>query len=217
MIRSSGSKQSLEKGTIMSTNLKSLSTIIGQMEQLNQIGTTLSDLGYCVPKNSRPIQLKPPKVLKNAVKESTMCLLLAIKQNKVDEYVATESKALQYLNLLRGTLLHCQQLMLPADPKYIGTAIEMCASTFGCDVPNELGLKMYGQILAKYPQCIIEEYTLELIKTYKYRRLPVPADFLAIYEPPYEHGMLFIENTYLKTKRFANIVQECYKIDMKGV
>jgi len=146
-----------------------------------------------------------------------MSLLLAIKQNKVDEYVATESKAISNLNLLRGTLLHCQKLMLPADPKYIGTAIEMCASTFGCDVPNELGLKMYGKILAKYPQCIIEEYTLELIKNYKYRRLPVPADFLAIYEPPYEHGMLFIENTYLKTKRFANVVQECYKIDTKGV
>ena len=107
--------------------------------------------------------------------------------------------------------------MLTADPKYIGTAIEMCASTFGCDVPNELGLKIYKDIFAKYPQCIIEEYTIELIKTYKYRRLPVPADFLAIYEPPYEHGMLFIENTYLKTKKFANIVQKCYKLNTKGV
>ena len=36
--------------------------------------------------------------------------------------------------------------MLPADPKYIGTAIEMCASTFGCDVPNELGLKIQRYI-----------------------------------------------------------------------
>jgi len=146
-----------------------------------------------------------------------MSLLLAIKENKVDEYVATEQDAMKYLNLLRASLLSCQKLMLPADPKYIGTAIEMCASTFGCDVPNELGLKIYKDILAKYPQCIIEEYTIELIKTYKYRRLPVPADFLNIYEPPYEHGMLFIENTYLKTKKFANIVQKCYKIDTKGV
>jgi len=146
-----------------------------------------------------------------------MSLLSAIKESQVDEYISTENKAVQYLDRLRRTLKICQHMMLPADPKYIGTAIEMCASTFGCDVPNELGLKMYGQILAKYPQCVIEEYTLELIKTYKYRRLPVPADFLAIYEPPYEHGMLFIENTYLKTRRFANIVQECYKIDTKGV
>ena len=146
-----------------------------------------------------------------------MSLLLAIKQNKVDEYVATEDDAVKSLHLLNETLRDCKKLMLPADPKYIGTAIEMCASTFGCDVPNELGLKIYKDILAKYPQCIIEEYTIELIKTYKYRRLPVPADFLAIYEPPYEHGMLFIENTYLKTKKFANIVQKCYKINTKGV
>ena len=80
-----------------------------------------------------------------------MSLLLAIKENKVDEYVATENKAVQYLDRLRRTLNICQHMMLPADPKYIGTAIEMCASTFGCDVPNELGLKMYGNILAKYP------------------------------------------------------------------
>jgi len=146
-----------------------------------------------------------------------MSLLSAIKQNKVDEYIATENKAIQYLNLLRGTLQHCQKIMLPADPKYIGTAIEICASTFGCDVPNELGLKIYKEILAKYPQCIIEIYTIELIKTYKYRRLPVPADFLNTYELPYEHGMMFIENTYLKTKKFANIVQKCYKINTKGV
>jgi len=146
-----------------------------------------------------------------------MSLLLAIKNNKVDKYVATEKQALLNLHKLNNTLLDCKDYMKPADPKYIGTAIEMCASTFGCDVPNELGLKIYKDILAKYPQCIIKEYTIELIKTYKYRRLPVPADFLNIYEPPYEHGMLFIENTYLKTKKFANIVQKCYKIDTKGV
>ena len=36
---------------------------------INQIGNTLSDLGYCVPRNSNPIQLKPPRILKNAVNE----------------------------------------------------------------------------------------------------------------------------------------------------
>ena len=201
----------------MKTNLKSLTTIIGQVEQLNQIGTMLSDLGYSVPKNSRPIVLTPPQVLKNAVNEYIMSLLLAIKEDKVEEYVATEKAALLNLHRLNNALLDCKDYMKPADPKYIGTAIEMCASTFGCDVPNELGLKIYKDILAKYPRCIIEQYTIELIKTYKYRRLPVPADFLAIYEPPYEHGMLFIENTYLKTKKFANIVQKCYKLNTKGV
>lgn len=201
----------------MKTNLKSLTTIIGQVEQLNQIGTMLSDLGYSVPKNSRPIVLTPPQVLKNAVNEYIMSLLLAIKEDKVEEYVATEKAALLNLHRLNNALLDCNDYMKPADPKYIGTAIEMCASTFGCDVPNELGLKIYKDILAKYPRCIIEQYTIELIKTYKYRRLPVPADFLAIYEPPYEHGMLFIENTYLKTKKFANIVQKCYKLNTKGV
>lgn len=201
----------------MKTNLKSLTTIIGQVEQLNQIGTMLSDLGYSVPKNSRPILLTPPQVLKNAVNEYIMSLLLAIKEDKVEEYVATEKAALLNLHRLNNALLDCKDYMKPADPKYIGTAIEMCASTFGCDVPNELGLKIYKDILAKYPKCIIEQYTIELIKTYKYRRLPVPADFLAIYEPPFEHGMLFIENTYLKTKKFANIVQKCYKLNTKGV
>ena len=201
----------------MKTNLKSLTTIIGQVEQLNQIGTMLSDLGYSVPKNTRPIVLTPPQVLKNAVNEYIMSLLLAIKEDKVEEYVATEKAALLNLHRLNNALLDCKDYMKPADPKYIGTAIEMCASTFGCDVPNELGLKIYKDILAKYPRCIIEQYTIELIKTYKYRRLPVPADFLAIYEPPYEHGMLFIENTYLKTKKFANIVQKCYKLNTKGV
>ena len=201
----------------MTTNLKSLSTIIGQVEQLSQIGNMLSDLGYSVPRNSRPIQLRPPQVLKNAVNEYIMSLLLAIKNDKVEEYIGTEKEAVLNLHNLNNVLLDCRDYMKPADPKYVGTAIEMCASTFGCDVPNELGLKIYKDILAKYPQCIIEQYTIELIKTYKYRRLPVPADFLAIYEPPYEHGMLFIENTYLKTKKFANIVQKCYKINTKGV
>ena len=146
-----------------------------------------------------------------------MSLLLAIKNDKVEEYIGTEKEAVLNLHNLNNVLLDCKDYMKPANPKYVGTAIEMCASTFGCDVPNELGLKIYKDILAKYPQCIIEQYTMELIKTYKYRRLPVPADFIAIYEPPYEHGMLFIENTYLKTKKFANIVQKCYKINTKGV
>ena len=78
-------------------------------------------------------------------------------------------------------------------------------------------MKLYSFVTLIRSENIIEQYTIELIKTYKYRRLPVPADFLNIYEPPYEHGMLFIENTYLKTKKFANIVQKCYKIDTKGV
>ena len=37
-----------------------------------------------------------------------MSLLLAIKQNKVDEYVATEDDATKSLHLLNETLLHCK-------------------------------------------------------------------------------------------------------------
>ena len=115
----------------MTTNLKSLSTIIGQVEQLNRIGNMLSDLGYLEQKNSRPIQLKPPQVLKNAVNEYIMSLLLAIKNDKVEQYVGTEKEAVLNLHNLNNVLLDCRDFMKPANPKYVGTAIEMCASTFG--------------------------------------------------------------------------------------
>lgn len=207
----------LEKGLIIPMSLKSISTIIGQVERLNQIGNTLSDRGYCVPRNSNPIVLKPPKILSNAVSESTMCFLQKLKEKKYDEFLVNERTAFAHLRLINDHITHWQSIMLPADPKYIGTAIEMCASTFGCDVPNELGLSIYKKILAKYPQCIIEQYTEELIKTYKYRRLPVPADFIAIFDPPYDHGMLFIENQFNKAKSFAKEVEKCYNISTKGV
>ena len=65
-------------------------------------GTHKSDWQYAFrswllrSKKFQSIQLKPPRILKNAVKGLTMSLLLAIKENKVDEYVAT-NETLRYL------------------------------------------------------------------------------------------------------------------------
>ena len=71
-----------------------------------------------------------------------MCFLQKLKEKKYDEFLVNEKTAFAHLRLINDHITHWQSIMLPADPKYIGTAIEMCASTFGCDVPNELGLKI---------------------------------------------------------------------------
>ena len=48
-----------------------------------------------------------------------------------------------------------------------------------CQLPNEEGLQEYFKILAEFPLVLLEECVEYIIQTARYRKLPLPIDFIA--------------------------------------
>ena len=84
---------------------------------------------------------------------------------------------------LHGYALFIEEQMRPCGLRHIQQCLESIGSTFSCDVPNLQGLEMYRMILAEYPHKLLEECTINICKTYKYPRLPLPAEFLNYMDP----------------------------------
>ena len=76
-----------------------------------------------------------------------------------------------------------QQFIRDPDIKAIQIMIETIASTFSCDVPTELGLKKYVELLSKYLPDLYPLVTNHLCETFRYPRLPLPVEFVEYLEP----------------------------------
>tara|TARA_R100000963_G_C4641295_1_gene104935 strand:+ start:1036 stop:1410 length:375 start_codon:yes stop_codon:yes gene_type:complete len=76
--------------------------------------------------------------------------------------------------------------------KDIAVSLEILASTFSCDVPNNIGLNQYAKLLSKYPAVFLPHATDELCITNKYRNIPLPRDFIEILDPLYKEAWKFV-------------------------
>jgi len=74
-----------------------------------------------------------------------------------------------------------------ANKKEIAVCIETIASTFSIQVPNELGLQQYFSILGSYPAAFLKDCMNDIIRTFKYPRLPLPVEFVDRMETNYEY------------------------------
>jgi hypothetical protein len=66
----------------------------------------------------------------------------------------------------------------PCTRKDVAVVLETIASTFSIQVPNEVGLEQYFRILLKYPAFLLKDCMEDIIKSYKYPRLPLPKEFV---------------------------------------
>ena len=90
----------------------------------------------------------------------------------------------------------------PCNRKDIAVCIETIASTFSINIPNELGLEQYFRILIKYPTSMLQECTDDIIKTFKYARLPLPKEFIDRLEVNYEYHKGWLQSV---TKTFYDL------------
>jgi len=94
----------------------------------------------------------------------------------------------------------------PCTRKDVAVCIETIASTFTINIPNELGLEQYFRILLKYPASMLTECTDDIIKTFKYPRLPLPKEFIDRLDTNFEYHKGWLQNL---TKTFYDL--EIYK------
>jgi len=90
----------------------------------------------------------------------------------------------------------------PCNRKHIAVCIETIASTFSINIPNELGLEQYFRILLKYPASMLNECTDDIIKTFKYPRLPLPKEFIDRLDTNFEYHKGWLQNI---TKTFYDL------------
>ena len=100
--------------------------------------------------------------------------------------------------------------MQPASTKTVGMVLETIASTFSCNVPNELGLSVYIKILSRLPEFVLTHNTEKIIAEAKWRRLPLPKEFLDVMEPDYERHKLWLHNFHKTYLSFAEWRQKRY-------
>ena len=94
----------------------------------------------------------------------------------------------------------------PCNRKHIAICIETIASTFSINIPNELGLEQYFRILLKYPTSMLNECTDDIIRSFKYPRLPLPKEFIDRLDTNFEYHKGWLQNL---TKTFYDL--EIYK------
>lgn len=207
----------------MKQNDKSLLTITNQLEELKAIGTLPSVTGSEDPR-SLPMhdRLKKatlsgvPRAFKQGVNESIMLLTYDLRhKQKITE--GMDKAATFHLDSVLSNIKSMYQKMLPASAKTVGMVLETIASTFNCNVPDELGLTVYIKFLGKYPEFVLTHNTEKILETYKWRRLPLPSEFIDVLEPDYMQHKNWLHNFHKTYLGFAKWKQSQYNTSMKGV
>ena len=67
-------------------------------------------------------------------------------------------------------------------PSYGEVALQLTrlSNVLQCQLPSEEGLQEYFKILAEFPLVLLEECVEYIIQTARYRKLPLPIDFIAL-------------------------------------
>ena len=88
--------------------------------------------------------------------------------------------------------------MTNATRQDVAVSIETIASTLSCDIPTDLGLEQYFKILVSYPKVFLDDCTEDFIRKAKYRKLPLPSEYISFIEPKANAHKTWLTN--LQTK-----------------
>ena len=177
------------------------------MESLKQTGMLVLETGLEDQSNLVTIEdrLKHstvhmiPSLFKKDAKESMMLRVWEIRQAmRRSEKLAKnniDTEAIDIIQIMANKLQPCNR-------KQIAVCIETIASTFSINIPNELGLEQYFRILLKYPASMLTECTDDIIKTFKYQRLPLPKEFIDRIDTNFEYHKGWLQNI---TKTFYDL------------
>jgi hypothetical protein len=196
-------------------NEKSLLTITNQLEQLKAIGTLPSEIGSDEHTNL-PMHEKlrkatwssVPRAFKKDVNESLMLLTYDLRHKERTDAISNAASI--YLDDVLHKIKTWYKVMQPASTKTVGMVLETIASTFSCNVPNELGLSVYIKILSRFPEFVLTYNTEKIIASAKWRRLPLPKEFLDVMEPDFECHKLWLQNFHQTYLSFAQWRQKRY-------
>ncbi len=105
------------------------------------------------------------------------------------------------LDVLTSTM----RLMEPCTRMDVAEGLEVIASTFQIQVPNEIGIEVYLSELTKYPLFVYKDAVKSILVEYKYPRLPLPREFVERCEPEYQAHKKWLEsvvNAFISLERF---------------
>lgn len=112
------------------------------------------------------------------------------------------------------------KLMQPCTRMDVAEGLEVIASTFQIQVPNEIGIEVYLNELTKYPMFVLQKCVQDILVEYKYPRLPLPKEFVDRCKLDYEEHrdwLISITNAFIKLQRFiksgAKIQPSKYLVD----
>ena len=177
------------------------------MESLKQTGMLVLETGLEDQSNLVTIEDKLkhstvhmiPNLFKKDAKESMMLRVWEIRQAmRKSERLVKNDIDTEAINIIQTMATKLQ----PCSRKDIAVCIETIASTFSINIPNELGLEQYFRILLKYPRSMLQECTDDIIKTFKYPRLPLPKEFIDRLETNFEYHKGWLQNI---TKTFYDL------------
>jgi hypothetical protein len=90
-------------------------------------------------------------------------------------------------------------------PSYeeVAEQLQRLSSVLQCDFPDDIGLAEYFKILAQYPKVLLEECVEYVLQTVRYRKLPLPYDFVShmmVSSTVHERWLENLENKYINFK-----------------
>lgn len=166
--------------------MKQIGSVITGLPKANskQTGQQHGVIGYDdLSSLPEPSISEPPIELATIITDSTQRLMtFAFKNQALGLY---ENKNISLSLIEEGvrelTLAHsaAQQALPPVTKEKIADALNSFAEMLQCPVPKPEGLKLYFHALKDMPYYKFQEACFSLIKTHKWPRLPLPADFLA--------------------------------------
>lgn len=193
----------------MTQNMKTSEIITDLKTKLQPIGDHSSESGYEMQLSTSEKEFlskqQAPSLFKADVSDSMIKRIYEIKhrQNKPD-FSATRSIDKD----IKDFIPIWEERISSASSQDIAVAIETIASTLSCDIPTDLGLQQYFIILGGYPKAILDECVTNFIKTAKYRKLPLPSEFIAYIEPKATSHKRWLDNLktiYNQLERKTNV------------
>lgn len=173
----------------MSTSQKkpqSFKTIGQALAPLKLTGMQPSATGSVVPQESTlppgrtRYTLDDPKdellpLLRPIVTASTARLISTIRfaEKPIDAEAIPEA-----LELLHDFQTKLDQLERSAQPAKILSLLEGVASAFQVELPTPTGLQLYVAALADFPIRILEQAAVEVLKSHRFKTMPLPGEFL---------------------------------------
>lgn len=162
---------------------KSSSTTGSQEEQSEKTGIVPTATGSSkqqrLPRPTHPAVREDPKdelprYVRQIVSDPAARLISWLKYGDAPLDSSLLPAARSIINKLEQDL---DDISRPADENEIIEVLNMIADMIQVELPEETGLILYIQLLSELPRHIILEAGKEILKTHKYRTMPLPAHF----------------------------------------
>lgn len=177
----SGRQSYDQNSTSMSSSRRS-STTGSEKESQGKTGQQLSVIGYA--EKSYPLPTVLPSGLAPADLSQLTTGAVDWLMQQVSTWQPSKGRLIDYIEASDGGGIlpfagaQIEHLMKPADVVDVGRALDAIIETLGCKTPSEAALSMYYEIFCEEPKVLIDKAAVAVLRFYKYKSMPNPADIL---------------------------------------